>query len=148
MEVLGIGIWEIAFILLLALIVLGPRDLEKVGRQIGAFIRRFILSPEWRAMRQTSEQLKDIPARLIREANVDLQDVDREVRKAGREVDDSLRAAGADLPAVELPQDENRIAPTPGPVPVKPAATPPGPVLIPQGRLTKGAGDKPGGTKD
>jgi sec-independent protein translocase protein TatB len=141
MDFLGIGPGELVFILVLALIVLGPRDMEKVGRQIGSFVRRFILSPEWRAVRKTSEQIKDLPAKFIREANDDLQDVRQEVGKVGRELDQTVQAVGDDLPKISRPQDENRIAPKPRPVPAKTAASQPvvrsAPVVIPQGRFAK-----------
>jgi Sec-independent protein translocase protein TatA len=45
MEFLGVGPLELFFILVLALIVLGPKDMIKTGRQLGSFLR-YPLSPQ------------------------------------------------------------------------------------------------------
>ena len=81
MEILGIGIQEILFIMVLALIILGPRDIVKNGRKIGAWMRKLVLSDEWRVMRQTGDELRNLPNKLMRDANPDLNmdEVNREV---------------------------------------------------------------------
>ncbi|MBN2385531.1 MAG: twin-arginine translocase TatA/TatE family subunit [Anaerolineales bacterium] len=71
MEIFGIGITEILFILLLALILLGPQDLQKYGRSLGEGLRKLVKSDTWRTITQTSRKLKDIPTELMREAGVD-----------------------------------------------------------------------------
>ena len=43
MEILGIGPLELIFILLIALIVLGPGDMVKTGRTIGRFLIKSLL---------------------------------------------------------------------------------------------------------
>jgi Sec-independent protein translocase protein TatA len=81
MDILGIGLQEILFIMVLALIILGPRDMVKTGKKIGAWLRQFVLSEEWRVMRQTGEELRDLPNKLMREANPDLDMPMEEVNK-------------------------------------------------------------------
>jgi sec-independent protein translocase protein TatB len=44
MDIFGIGILELVFILIIAMIVVGPRDLGKVGRQVGRFLNRMYKS--------------------------------------------------------------------------------------------------------
>lgn len=68
----GIGTSEILFILLLALLIMGPDDLQKAGRTLGIWMRRFVMSDTWKMLRQTSKELQDLPAKLMREANPDL----------------------------------------------------------------------------
>lgn len=71
MEILGIGPLELAFIILIALIVLGPSDMVKAGKTIGRFLRQVVTSPTWRAVNQTSQELRRLPTRLMREAGLE-----------------------------------------------------------------------------
>ncbi len=80
MEILGIGPSELVFIVILALIVLGPRDMQKAGKTIGKFLRKIVTSDGWKIFQQTSRELRTLPNRLMREAN-------EEVNKIGSEID-------------------------------------------------------------
>lgn len=71
MEILGIGPLELIFILLIALVVLGPNDMVKAGRTIGRFLNRLIKSPTWNTLLKTTQELKHIPTKLMREANLE-----------------------------------------------------------------------------
>ena len=79
MEILGIGPSELIFIVILALIVLGPRDMQKAGKTIGKFLRKIVTSDGWKIFQQTSRELRTLPNRLMREAN-------EEVNKIGGEI--------------------------------------------------------------
>ena len=85
MEILGVGASEFVFILILALIILGPKDMQKAGRTIGKWLRKFVTSDSWRVMRQTSNELRNLPNRLMREANEELKDV----QTIGKELKDT-----------------------------------------------------------
>jgi sec-independent protein translocase protein TatB len=92
MEFLGIGPLEIMFILLIALILIGPKDMAKTGRTIGRSLRKVVTSPQWRTISQTSRELRNLPNRLIREAG--LEDVERELsqlRETTAEIQSTLR---------------------------------------------------------
>jgi Sec-independent protein translocase protein TatA len=78
MDFLGIGMPELIFIVLLALIFIGPKDMEKTGRAIGRFLNNFVHSDGWQAFRQTSKEVRNLPNRLMREAN--LEDIDKLVK--------------------------------------------------------------------
>jgi Sec-independent protein translocase protein TatA len=83
MDILGIGPLELIFILIIALIVLGPSDMVKAGRTIGRFLRQVITSPTWRAVTRTSSELRTLPNKLIRDAGLEedlkeIQDVTKE----------------------------------------------------------------------
>lgn len=82
MEFLGVGPLELFFILIIALIFLGPRDMVKAGRTLGKFMRRIVMSPTWRMVQQTSRELRTLPNRMIREAGMeeDIKDLDQ-IRK-------------------------------------------------------------------
>ncbi len=71
MDILGIGIPELFFVILIAIIVLGPKDMQKAGKTIGKWMRKVIMSPEWREIKDASNRIKSIPNQLMREANLD-----------------------------------------------------------------------------
>jgi sec-independent protein translocase protein TatB len=82
MEILGIGPSELVFIVIIALIVLGPRDMQKAGRTIGKWLRRVVTSDGWKLFQQTSREIQTLPNRLMREAALDeLKEVQRDLRQ-------------------------------------------------------------------
>jgi sec-independent protein translocase protein TatB len=86
MDIFGIGPTELVFIILIALIILGPKDMEKTGRAIGRFLRNMTTSDGWQVFRETSREIRNLPNRLMREANI--EDLEKEVGKIGKEVDE------------------------------------------------------------
>lgn len=87
MDILGIGPTELVFIFLIALILLGPKDMEKTGRTIGRFLRNMTQSEGWRAFQDTSREIRNLPNRLIREANI--EDIQKDVGKIGKDVEEA-----------------------------------------------------------
>jgi len=71
MDILGIGPLELLFIVIIALIVLGPNDMAKAGRSIGRFLRTMMMSETWQVVRQASNEIRGLPNRLMREAGVE-----------------------------------------------------------------------------
>lgn len=87
MELLGVGLPELAFIVLIALILLGPKDMVAAGRTFGRALRKFLTSPAWQAMRQTGEELQKLPTKLVREAGLEeLQAMQKEVQSEVKDV--------------------------------------------------------------
>lgn len=84
MEILGIGPLELLFIILIALIVLGPNDMVKAGRTVGKFMRKIVMSPSWRTFQQASRDLRYLPNKLIREAG--LEELEQDVKTLTQEV--------------------------------------------------------------
>jgi len=129
MDIFGIGPTELVFIILIALILLGPKEMEKTGRTIGRFLRDMTKSDSWRAFRDTSRELRNLPNRLMREAN--LEDLEKDVGKIGKEIEESASvkgfgtwanpSAGKSKPVPTRPQPaevaENQIAPPEAPPP-------------------------------
>ena len=48
MEIFGIGASEFIFIILIAIIILGPNDMQKAGRTIGRWLNQIIHSDAWK----------------------------------------------------------------------------------------------------
>lgn len=71
MDILGIGPLELIFILILAIIILGPKDLEKTGKSIGRGLAKIVKSDTWKTVQQTQRKLKTLPNELMREAGLD-----------------------------------------------------------------------------
>ncbi|MEX0787687.1 MAG: hypothetical protein WD040_02690 [Anaerolineales bacterium] len=71
MEFLGVGPLELFLILLLALALIGPKDMGKHARTIGRTLKSVYRSEEWKAVQQASRNLRSLPNRLAREAEFD-----------------------------------------------------------------------------
>ena len=71
MEIFGIGPLEFLFIMLLALIILGPKDMQKIGKDIGQGLNKLVKSDTWKTVRQASEKVKTLPNDLMRDAELE-----------------------------------------------------------------------------
>jgi Sec-independent protein translocase protein TatA len=71
MEILGIGPMEFVLILIIALIILGPKEMVKAGQTFGRFARSVINSELWKGIRQTKQEFENLPTRLVREAGLE-----------------------------------------------------------------------------
>ncbi len=78
MEILGVGPSELIFIIIIAIIVLGPKDMQKAGRTIGRWLNQLRTSDGWKVFQSTSREIRNLPTKLMREANLD--ELDREIR--------------------------------------------------------------------
>ncbi len=116
MEILGIGAPELIFVIIIALIVLGPKDMQKAGRTIGRWLNQVVQSDGWKAFQQTSRELRNLPTNLMREANMELAETERELRKA---TDFHLPppAAPPTPSPVQPPEPENSIQPPAAAIP-------------------------------
>jgi sec-independent protein translocase protein TatB len=81
MEIFGIGASEFIFIILIAIIVLGPKDMQKAGRTIGRFLNQLIRSDGWRVFQRTSSELRNLPRNLMREANMEMMEAEKDLRR-------------------------------------------------------------------
>jgi sec-independent protein translocase protein TatB len=89
LEILGIGPLELVLILILALIILGPKDMEKAGRKLAQGLVKIIRSDTWKTVSQTSQKLKTLPNELMREAGLeeikkDISPIDNELKKLNK----------------------------------------------------------------
>lgn len=110
MNLFGIGPMEILFILLLAVLIFGPKDISNASRTIGRSLNKLVKSDTWRTVNQASNRLKNLPNELMREAGME------ELQK---ETSQQLKQASKDLKATPArPQD-----PSPDPIILPPQAT-------------------------
>jgi len=68
MEILNLGIPELLFILIVMLIVWGPKEMANNARKTARFVRKLTQSDTWRMVRDTTNELRDLPNQLVREA--------------------------------------------------------------------------------
>lgn len=82
MEFLGVGPMELFFIIILALIILGPRDMQKAGKTLGRWMNRMVRSDTWKLVRQASNKIKYLPNELMRDAGLeDIKNASQEITK-------------------------------------------------------------------
>jgi len=109
MNIFGIGPLEIAFIILLAIIIFGPKDIAKTSKTVGNSLNKFVRSDAWKTISQTSRELQHLPNRLMREAG--LEELENSTREQLEQVDATIKKAeGATKipdapPGVILPAD-------------------------------------------
>ncbi len=119
MEIFGIGPLEFFLILLIALIVLGPSDMVKTGRSIGKFLNKMIHSSTWKTVQRATQEIKQLPTTLMREANLEeaIKDIPtpkdllketeiEDVTKSLKQTDQDI-AAWLTPPQIILPTPEN-----------------------------------------
>jgi len=82
MEILGIGPSELVFIIIIALIILGPKDMQKAGKTIGQWLNTLVKSDGWKIFQQTSRELRNLPTNLMREANMELKQTEEDIRRS------------------------------------------------------------------
>ena len=112
MEFLGIGPLELLFVLVIVLLVVKPADMEKTARSIGRWLNKLYRSENYQLIQQASKELRHLPQRLAREAQIE-------------ELQKDVSAAAAPPPADPL-QAWTKELPSPPPAPStdadKPAA--------------------------
>ena len=82
MEIFGIGWQELLLVAVIALIVLGPQDMQKAGRTVGRWLNQLVRSDSWKVFQKTSCELRNLPRNLMREANLDIKETEQEIRRA------------------------------------------------------------------
>jgi Sec-independent protein translocase protein TatA len=94
MEILGIGPLELLFILILVLIIFGPKEVEKAGKTIGKSLNKFVRSDTWRTINRTSQEIKTLPDRLMRDAG--LEDLEKTAQEKLSQADNTIHQSIAD----------------------------------------------------
>jgi sec-independent protein translocase protein TatA len=95
MEILGIGMPELIFIFLIAIIVMGPKDMQKAGKTIGKWLRSIVTSDGWKIFQQTSREIRTLPNKLMREANEEME----QINKIGKDLVNPLENLNRKYPA-------------------------------------------------
>jgi sec-independent protein translocase protein TatB len=115
MEILGVGMSELIFIVIIALIVLGPKDMQKAGKTIGKWMRSIVTSDGWKIFQQTSRELRTLPNKLMRDANEELNQIGNQLGKdiTGASTPTGSRIQNPNMPPLSKPF-------TPPSIPAKP----------------------------
>jgi Sec-independent protein translocase protein TatA len=71
MEILNIGPFEVILIVIIALILLGPTGMIEFMRKAGKWIRKIIRSPLWKDILSTSKEIRSLPQKIVREADLE-----------------------------------------------------------------------------
>mgnify|MGYP000925833250 CR=1 FL=1 len=100
MEIFNVGIPEFIFIILIALIVLGPQDMVKTARKLGVWVNKIVRSPIWASIMSTSRELRDLPTKIVREAGLD--ELQADAQKIGKELNKELKET-LDENKIEMP---------------------------------------------
>lgn len=121
MEILGVGASELLFVVIIALIVLGPKDMQKAGRTIGKWMRDIVTSDGWKVFQKTSNELRNLPTKMMRDANEELEKFNKDINRPAQAPRRSVATdpASASKPTSKLTpseESENTILP-PSPKP-------------------------------
>jgi Sec-independent protein translocase protein TatA len=115
MNFLNLGIGEIIFILIIAMIIFGPANLVKTAREIGSFIRKVTKSPYWQEVWATRRDLTEIPKMIVKEAQLDetIRDLNKETKgmqsSLGVSVSDFIKEVETPMKTVDKELKENSI---------------------------------------
>jgi sec-independent protein translocase protein TatB len=110
MEFLGIGPMELIFIILLAIIIFGPKDIVNTSKTVGKSLNKFIRSDTWKTINQTSRELKNLPTRLMRETG--LEELEKSTKEEMAKVDSAIQQSVGTATSLESPPG---VVPTPPP---------------------------------
>jgi sec-independent protein translocase protein TatB len=106
MDILGIGPLEFVLIVVIAVIVLGPKGMVKAAREVGQLIRKITRSPLWHDVMDTSREIRDIPQKIVREAGIE-EDLEELRRSTQGSISEINRTHFNGLPTVKKPQPAN-----------------------------------------
>ncbi len=82
MDFIGIGFFEILLVLVIAMLVVGPRRLPELARKMGDMMRRFKMA--------TTDLTRTITEEVERETS----EIEDEVSSDGKSLTDEIKAAG------------------------------------------------------
>ena len=84
MEFLGIGPLELLLIFVLALILLGPKEMVGTARKAAEAIRKITRSDFWREAVDSSREIRQLPTQIMKDTGLD-----EELRKINRDLNRS-----------------------------------------------------------
>ncbi len=65
MKIFNLGALEVLFIVILALIVLGPERTIKVAGDVAGWVKDFVKSPFWKELVSASKEIRDLPKKVM-----------------------------------------------------------------------------------
>ncbi len=92
MRVFNVGIREVILLLVIMLILFGPRQMQENARNLAKGIRKFVRSDTWRTFLGLVGDVNTIKDEVIRESGIqDIQDSLRGVNRSLNDIDKDLR---------------------------------------------------------
>jgi Sec-independent protein translocase protein TatA len=73
MELFGVGPLELALILILALVFIGPKDLVVYSQKLAQWIRKLTQTSEWKDVVKTTREIRKLPDDLMHESGLDVE---------------------------------------------------------------------------
>jgi sec-independent protein translocase protein TatB len=70
MKIFNVGALEILFIILLALIVLGPKNAVKALGDLGTWLKKIKESQIWQDLLNTSREIQELPKKMMDETEI------------------------------------------------------------------------------
>ncbi len=95
MDFLNLGLPEIIFIVLIAIIIFGPNQMVKSAKEAGTFFRKVSKSPYWKEVWATKKDLDELPKMLAKEA--ELTETIHELNRDSQKIRGSVTSAVKDL---------------------------------------------------
>jgi gas vesicle protein len=93
--IFNIGPLEFILILLVAIIVLGPERMVTGARSFGRWIYKLVRSPTWRAIMSTSQEIRDLPNKIMRESG--LEETMKDVQSVSSDLNNEISQAVKDV---------------------------------------------------
>jgi sec-independent protein translocase protein TatB len=93
--IFNIGPLEFILIMLVAIIVLGPERMVTGARTFGRWIYKLVRSPTWRAIFSMSQEIRDLPNKIMRESG--LEETMKEVQSVGTDLNNEINQTVNDV---------------------------------------------------
>jgi len=124
MEILNIGPLELIIVLLIMFILLGPKEMILTAQRIGRWIRNFVRSPMWREIMGYSQEIRELPQKLMDDTGLKeaLDDVKQTTTQTANELNATVREAVQEARVPEVEHLKIETARQAVPAEIKPAA--------------------------
>ena len=108
MRIFNVGIREVILLLVIMLILFGPRQMQENARNLAKTIRRFVRSDTWRTFLGLVDDVNTIKDQVIRESGIkEVQDSLRGVNRQLGELDSDLRKLEPEIQDAPLTAEPN-----------------------------------------
>jgi Sec-independent protein translocase protein TatA len=99
MRIFNVGLREVILLLVIMLVLFGPRQMQENARKMAQGIRRFVRSDTWRTFLGLYDDLNNIKDQVIRESGIrDVQDSLRGVNRQLYDLDRELQQNSRIMP--------------------------------------------------
>jgi hypothetical protein len=106
MQIFGIGPLELLLVILIMLILLGPREMLATAYKIGQLIRKVVRSPMWGTLMDTSREIRDLPKTILQETTLekDFDEIKKIAETPGKMIEDASKELTVEIEPIEIPK--------------------------------------------